>query len=458
MLAVLEVAPPGLVLALRTRPRLVVVTFVVALAAASVPALMGDAWAGTSQEQLAKLLLKRDPGKRVGGETLVGTKTGAVLRGARGRINFMMALGDREVLIGGNGHDELGAYVGTRGVRIYGGGGPDLIHGMGLDQQLSGGAGNDLVYGGPGNDTIDGGPGNDKMYGGSGNDTIDGGPGNDTMYGGSGNDKLDGGPGNDTIYGGHGRDRIDGGHGRDRIYGGGGDDRIIALGRVSTVVTGPGRALVDVRDGQGNDRVICPPGGQTQVLADRGDRLSRGCQRMSASAVRLIKGLIARGPQAQAAQVVIGDGSNGSPYTEACLPPGSEDCTLPDLPARTLKGLWANEYVPAYECPNDAPPYAPKAGHTFLLDQNYAPGGTTLPDGVAVSGLGPIGVSITGINAGENEFRQNPEDTNLAGETETGFPNSSATNWTFGTNSYQVQLYCTWNDGEGYGDNSLGPK
>ena len=63
--------------------------------------------------ELAKVLRKRDPGKRVGGVTLVATKTGAVLRGARGRINFELALGRGEVLIGGATHDELGAYTGT---------------------------------------------------------------------------------------------------------------------------------------------------------------------------------------------------------------------------------------------------------------------------------------------------------------------------------------------------------
>jgi hypothetical protein len=57
--------------------------------------------------KLAKVLRKRDPGKRVDGVTLVGTKPGAVLRGARRRINFEMALGRGEVLIGGAAHDEL---------------------------------------------------------------------------------------------------------------------------------------------------------------------------------------------------------------------------------------------------------------------------------------------------------------------------------------------------------------
>ena len=372
------------------RHRLAVVAFLVMVAATSIPVFVGDAWGSTNRKQLAKLLLKRDPGKRVGGETLVAVNTGAVLRGVPGRVNFMMALGSHEVLIGGNSHDELGAYVGTRGVRIDGGGGPDLIHGMGLDEQLFGGPGNDLIYGGPGNTTIDGGPGN---------------------------------------------------------------DRIIALQGATTVVTGPGRDLVDVRDRQPNDRVICPSGGQAQVLADRGDRLSPGCHRMSAAAVSMFNGLVAR---ASAAQAVTGDGSNGNPYTTDCAPSFGTICVESDFASRSLTGLWANEYVPSYQCPNDLSGGEP--GRTFLLDQNYAPGGTTLPDGVYVSGLGPIGVSITQVNSGFNANNPDPAVVNWAGVTVTGFGASSATNWTLGTNSYTVQLHCTWESSQGYNDSSLGPK
>jgi hypothetical protein len=396
---------------------LVVVSLVVMLVAALVPQLMGVASARTSPERLAKLLLRRDPGKRVGGETLVGTKTGAVLRGARGRINFMMALGDREVLIGGNSHDELGAYLGTRGVRIHGGGGPDLIHGMGLAEQLSGGPGNDLIYGGPGNDTI---------RGGTGNDTIYGGPGNDKIYGGSGND---------TIYG---------GAGRDTIYGGGGNDRLVDHRGATTVVTGPGRALVDVRDGRGDDRVMCSPGGQTNVRGDRGDRLSRGCHRMPAGAVRQFEDLIAPQPVAHVAEVS-GDGSGDNPYTQPCPLNGEAVCSVL-FPPRTLEKLWSNEYVPAYGCPYLLDSYLDT--YSFLYDKSYAPPGTTLPDGVGVLGLGPIGVTILATSEGGNN-RRNDADTNKAGATRTGF-GTSATNWGATPHSYTVGLNCIADDLNAY--------
>jgi Ca2+-binding RTX toxin-like protein len=293
----------------------VVVSLVVMLVAASVLQFAGAAWAGVNQERLAKVLLKRDPGKPVDGETLVATKTGAVLRGARRRINFEMALGRREVLFGGATHDELGAYIGIRGARIYGGGGPDLIHGMGLDQRLSGGTGNDMIYGAPGADAIYGGPGADAIYGRGGNDKI---------YGGSGNDTISGGGGNDTISGGGGNDTISGGPGKDTINGGGGNDRIMDLHGVTTVTTGRGAASVDVRDGQGNDRVSCAAGGRTRVLADRGDRLSRSCRRMTASAAsRIFGGMATQSraavePVAHTADAVSGDGSEADPYTQDC--------------------------------------------------------------------------------------------------------------------------------------------
>lgn len=94
--------------------------------------------------------------------------------------------------------------------------------------------------------------------------------------------------------------------------------------------------------------------------------------------------------------------------------------------------MWANEYVPAYKCP---------PSHPYLYDHSYAPAGTALPGGVGVSGLGPIGVSITGIKTTQVTV-QGITSAYTTG-TDTGFPNSSATNWELGTNSYRVELHCT---------------
>jgi hypothetical protein len=92
--------------------------------------------------------------------------------------------------------------------------------------------------------------------------------------------------------------------------------------------------------------------------------------------------------------------------------------------------------VPAYQCPTS---------HPYLYDQNYAPAGTSLPQGVGVVGLGPIGVSITGKVAKEGPPEQDGWIYDHAIGTRTGFPDSSATNWEFDTNYYQVQLHCTSN-------------
>jgi hypothetical protein len=131
-----------------------------------------------------------------------------------------------------------------------------------------------------------------------------------------------------------------------------------------------------------------------------------------------------------------GDGSNEHPYRRPC-PHGNEDglfagvCAI-EFPPRTLTGLWANEYVPAYACP-----YVWLGSgwrQTVLENVNYAPGGTTLPPGVEVRGLGPIGVSITSTNGNYLPYYYY--------RTFTGYPNSSATNWTLGSASYQVVLHC----------------
>src|SRR5262249_21149506 len=106
------------------------------------------------------------------------------------------------------------------------------------------------------------------------------------------------------------------------------------------------------------------------------------------------------------------------------------------FPARTLKGAWANEFVPAYRCP---------PSDQYLLRKGYAPPFTSWGPGVQivrdeVSGLGyPVNVSITGKSYYEE--RTTP---NLFSGTLTGFPNSSATNWLWGgDHSYRIILHCT---------------
>jgi Ca2+-binding RTX toxin-like protein len=130
-----------------------------------------------------------------------------------------------------------------------------------VNDRILGRTGNDRIFGGPGNDRLSGGPGNDRIFGGPGNDRIFGGPGNDRLSGGPGKDRLSGGPGNDRILGGRGKDRLSGGPGTDRLFG------------------NSGRDVIRARDGE-RDVVRCGTG-VDRVRADRVDRLSRDCERIS---------------------------------------------------------------------------------------------------------------------------------------------------------------------------------
>jgi hypothetical protein len=100
----------------------------------------------------------------------------------------------------------------------------------------------------------------DALVGGAESTTVIARAGSDIVRGGSGDDELLGGPGADLLSGGRGSDTI-----------------VDSQGRTSVSTGGAGRDgpdFVDVRDGDGDDRVICGSG-DTTVRADRGDRLRR---------------------------------------------------------------------------------------------------------------------------------------------------------------------------------------
>ena len=210
---------------LRWSRMLVGVLAVVVVVGAAAAVVLEDAQAGLSdRDRLAIRLLRLDPGALVGGNTQVASVAGARLVGVPGRVNFMIGLGPRQRIVGGRGHDQLGA----RGVggSVHGGPGHDLIHGFGGHDRLHGGHGHDLVHGGGGDD---------------------------------------------RIVGGHGHDLIRGGHGHDRLHGGAGDDRFIDRQGNTVVITGPGTNHVDLADGN-SDRVHCAPGSTNHIVVDRGDR------------------------------------------------------------------------------------------------------------------------------------------------------------------------------------------
>jgi Ca2+-binding RTX toxin-like protein len=124
--------------------------------------------------------------------------------------------------------------IGTRfGDRIAGEGGSDVLEGRAASDCLLAGSGADEVRGGAGNDSARGGSGDDRLFGGGGRDVLRGRSGDDLLKGGSGRNRLSGGPGNDRIRARNG-------------------------------------AVDRIRCGRGFDR----------VRADRGDRVSRGCERV----------------------------------------------------------------------------------------------------------------------------------------------------------------------------------
>jgi Tol biopolymer transport system component len=128
----------------------------------------------------------------------------------------------------------------TNECRIFGTDGVDLLRGSVDD---------DLVYALAGNDRIETSYGSDRVLGGEGNDLVNGGQAPDIIMGGPGNDRLRGEMGADTLIGGPGRDSLSGGHGIDRIK---------------------------ARDGEA-DRITCGSH-KDIVLADRRDRVARGCE------------------------------------------------------------------------------------------------------------------------------------------------------------------------------------
>ena len=98
----------------------------------------------------------------------------------------------------------------------------------------------------------------------------------DVLFGGRESTTLRGLTGADIVLGGAGDDRLFGGHGRDAIFGGPGSDTIVdSRGRTRVSTGGGGRAgpdVVDVRDGVGDDTVICGSA-KADVSADRRDRV-----------------------------------------------------------------------------------------------------------------------------------------------------------------------------------------
>jgi hypothetical protein len=255
----------------------------------------------------------------------------------------------------------------------------------------------------------------------------------DTIVVGSGHELVVGGADGEIIAKGTGHDLLVETHANATIRLEGSDDEVIVSGH--------------------DDHIVCSGNAFRDEIRDvSSDTVSKSCLKdhdhVKQDALTFIRG--ARIPRAPAAHVagVSGDGSDDNPYTAPCdrqpnQPPGSAASCTVSFPARTLSGLWRNEFVPAYSCPKSA--YV-TTNFPYLVNQNYAPSGTTLPKGVEVQGLGPIGAEIRFAKLTQYYS------TYLFYATGTLGKGSSATNWTVGSASYRVVLHCT-NDAlhSGYG-------
>jgi hypothetical protein len=128
------------------------------------------------------------------------------------------------------------------------------------------------------------------------------------------------------------------------------------------------------------------------------------------------------------------------------LAPATARATVKEFPQpqRHLKGFWANENVPPYQCPTS---------HPYLQGEKYQKVFTTLIPGVSIDERGlpwPIGVSITGATTTGNAYMRIATGiSDKGGET-------SATNWTGNDEWYQVVLHCTDNPLEGYTPSLMG--
>jgi hypothetical protein len=104
----------------------------------------GGAAAADKHTKLAKLLAERDPGARVGGNTIIGTGNSEDLYAVPDRPNFIVALGDGETIHGAGEGDQLGA-LGTHVTIIAPNAGHALLEGGPQGTIVVGGKGHDLV-------------------------------------------------------------------------------------------------------------------------------------------------------------------------------------------------------------------------------------------------------------------------------------------------------------------------
>ena len=188
--------------------------------------------------------MKFSTSSRIGGSVLVAVVAFLVMstQGA-GAQTAWTCNGLAATLVGTPGPDTLRGTAGVD--VIVGREGNDVITGLGGDDIVCAGKGDDTIFGGDGFDIIFAAQGNDTIYAADGSTTATradskgarmfGGAGNDIIHGSNKWDRMQGGLGVDTLFGyegrdwmraGAGNDTVDGGAAIDDLHGGNGADVI----------------------------------------------------------------------------------------------------------------------------------------------------------------------------------------------------------------------------------------
>lgn len=177
-----------------------------------------------------------------------------------GTTDSLIGDGDRNVLDGGFGGDDV--LIGLGGDdRLIGGKGADFIDGgAGLDTADYGSAGAgvtlDLATGGTAGDALgDSFSGVENVDGSAFGDLVVGDAGANRLDGNDGDDILKGAGGADTLSGGSDDDNLQGGDGSDRLLGGSGDDTMIGGNGADVYVVQDAGDSIDETGGSGIDRV-----------------------------------------------------------------------------------------------------------------------------------------------------------------------------------------------------------
>ncbi len=325
----------------------------------------------------------RDPGARFGGNTIIATGSGGTVLGVPDRPNFILALGTRETVLSNKHNDTPLLALGTGDplVAPFGNQIHDQIRALGTDVTVLLRSGDDFVLAGRGGTVVATGPGHDLIEAASPDTTI----------------KVES-PWDEVLVSGR-------------------DDQVMCSARAADEV----------------------------IIAGRTDNVSKTCRGHHDRVLKSSRSTAQDNspPRASVSDHVgplLGRGTNTDPYTyRDCVAAYFAYCYV-YFPDRTLDGLWANEYVPAYRCPSTYPylgniPGGDSKDHPRR--EHFDNKHQWLPNGVVVDRSYYIAISIT------HTILDNINTTRRAVGTATGYPNSSVTNWGTGKSSYHIFLACT---------------